>query len=81
MNLNCDLVYQHLHQTEHLYYLFGSSSKRIMTLMDHILVLTRNWNFHSQTLAHLNFGDNFIGYVKTIYNNIESTILNNIVLD
>ncbi len=36
-----------------------------------------NWNFLYQTLAHLNFGDNFIGYVKTIYNNIESTILNN----
>ncbi len=36
-----------------------------------------NWNFLYQTLTHLNFGDNFIGYVKTIYNNIESTILNN----
>ncbi len=36
-----------------------------------------NWNFLYQTLAHLNFGDNLIGYVKTIYNNIESTILNN----
>ncbi len=36
-----------------------------------------NWNFLFQTLAHLNFGDNFIGYVKTIYNNIESTILCN----
>ncbi len=32
-----------------------------------------NCNFLYQTLAHLNFGDNFIGYVKTIYNNIEST--------
>ncbi len=36
-----------------------------------------NWNFLYRTLAHLNFGDNFFGYVKTIYNNIESTILNN----
>ncbi len=36
-----------------------------------------NWNFLYKTLMHLNFGDNFIGYVKTMYNNIESTILNN----
>ncbi len=36
-----------------------------------------NWNFLYETLAHLNFGDNFIDYVKVIYNNIESTILNN----
>ncbi len=28
-------------------------------------------------LKHLNFGDNFIGYVQAMYNNIESTILNN----
>ncbi len=25
-------MYQHLHETEHLYYLFGSSSKRVMRL-------------------------------------------------
>ncbi len=36
-----------------------------------------NWNILYKTLAHMNFGDNFIGYVKTMYNNIESTILNN----
>ncbi len=24
-----------------------------------------NWNFLYKTLAHLNFGDNFMGYVKT----------------
>ncbi len=36
-----------------------------------------NWNFLHKTLRHLKFGDNFIGYVKTMYNNIESTILNN----
>ncbi len=36
-----------------------------------------NWNFHYKTLRHLIFGDNFIGYVKTVYNNIESTIWNN----
>ncbi len=41
--VNSDLVYQHLGETEHLYYLFGSSSKRIMPLchlVDDILVLT-----------------------------------------
>ncbi len=41
--VNSDLVHQHLHETEHLYYLFGSSSKRIMPLchlVDHILVPT-----------------------------------------
>ncbi len=34
-----------------------------------------NWNL-LKTLAYLNFGENFIGYVKAMYNNIESTILN-----
>ncbi len=41
--VNSDLVYQHLCETEHLYYLFSSSSKMIMPLchlMDDILVLT-----------------------------------------
>ncbi len=41
--VNSDLVYQHLYETEHLYHLFGSSSKRIMSpchLVDDILALT-----------------------------------------
>ncbi len=41
--VNSDLVYQQLCETEHLCYLFGSSSKRIMPLchlVDDILVLT-----------------------------------------
>ncbi len=43
--VNSDLVYQHLCETEHLYYLFGSSSKRIIPLchlVDDIQVLTLN---------------------------------------
>jgi exonuclease III len=36
-----------------------------------------NWNFLYKTLYHLNFGQNFVHYIKTMYNNIESTILNN----
>ncbi len=36
-----------------------------------------NWNFVFKTLEHLNFGDNFIGYVKTMYKDIESIIINN----
>ncbi len=55
--VNSDLVYQHLHETAHLYYLFGSSSKRNMPLchlVDHILIFTLNvwcmakW-FHSNS--------------------------------
>ncbi len=41
--VNSDLVHQHLCETEHLYYLFGLSSKRIMPLCHlvyHIPVLT-----------------------------------------
>ncbi len=43
--VNSDLIYQHLCETEPLYYLFGSSCKRIMPLchlVDDILVLTLN---------------------------------------
>jgi hypothetical protein len=36
-----------------------------------------NWNFLFKTLKHVNFGETFIGYVKTMYNNTESTVLNN----
>ncbi len=36
-----------------------------------------NWNFLYNTLEHLNFGNMFIGYIKTIYQDIESTIINN----
>jgi exonuclease III len=36
-----------------------------------------NWNFLYKTLFHLNFGHNFVNYVKTMYNNIESSVLNN----
>ncbi len=41
--VNSDLMYQRLCETEHLYYLFGSSSKRIIPLchlVDDMLVLT-----------------------------------------
>ncbi len=36
-----------------------------------------NWNFLFKTLENVNFGENIINYVKTMYNGIESTILNN----
>ncbi len=51
-----DLVYQHLRETEHLYYLFGLSSKRIMPLchlVDDILVLTLNHHMKSLMCTEL----------------------------
>ncbi len=36
-----------------------------------------NWNFLYKTLKKVNFGKNLINYVKTMYNGIESTVLNN----
>ncbi len=36
-----------------------------------------NWNFLHKTLENVNFGKNFINYVKTMYNGIKSTVLNN----
>jgi hypothetical protein len=36
-----------------------------------------NWNFLTNTLKFLNFGENMISHIKTIYNNIESTVINN----
>ncbi len=36
-----------------------------------------NWNFLCKTLKKVHFGKNFINYVKTMYNGIKSTILNN----
>ncbi len=36
-----------------------------------------NWNFLYKTLKKVHFGKNFINYVKTMYNGIESTVLNN----
>ncbi len=36
-----------------------------------------NWNFHYDSLEYLNLGNTFIGYIKTMYQDIESTIVNN----
>ncbi len=36
-----------------------------------------NWNFLYKTLEKINFGNIFIVYIKAMYNDIESTILNN----
>ncbi len=36
-----------------------------------------NWNFLFKTFEKINFGKNYINYVKTIYNKIEATVLNN----
>ncbi len=36
-----------------------------------------NWNFLFAALNHVNFGDKIIQYIKMLYNNIESTVINN----
>ncbi len=36
-----------------------------------------NWNFLFPALKHVNVGDKIIQYIKMLYNNIESTVINN----
>jgi len=36
-----------------------------------------NWNFLFKILSYLNFGNKIISYIKAVYNNIESTVINN----
>ena len=36
-----------------------------------------NWNFIIKSLEAFNFGEKFISYIKTLYNDISSTIINN----
>jgi hypothetical protein len=36
-----------------------------------------NWNFLYKTLTKFNFGNKFISYIKTMYYNTESTVMNN----
>ncbi len=36
-----------------------------------------NWNFSLKTLSHVTFSSVFINILKLMYNNIESTVLNN----
>ncbi len=36
-----------------------------------------NWNVLLKTLEYFNFCTTFIGFIKTMYNDIQSTILNN----
>ncbi len=36
-----------------------------------------NWNFSLKVLKHVNVGEKIIGYIKMMYNNIESTVINN----
>ncbi len=36
-----------------------------------------NWNFLFNVLKHVNFGEKNIRYIKMMYNNIESTLINN----
>ncbi len=36
-----------------------------------------NWNFLFKVQKHVNFGERLIGYIKMMYNNIVSTIINN----
>ena len=35
------------------------------------------WDFIRKTLKHFNFGDKFISYVSTLYNQISTTVINN----
>ena len=35
------------------------------------------WDFIRKTLRHFNFGEKFISYVSTLYNNISTTVINN----
>ncbi len=36
-----------------------------------------NWNFLFAVLKYVNFGDKIMQYIKLLYNNIESTLINN----
>ncbi len=36
-----------------------------------------NWNFIFKSLTHVNLGNTFISYAKTMYTDIESSVLNN----
>ncbi len=36
-----------------------------------------NLNFQFKALKHVTFGHKIIGYIKMLYNNIESTVINN----
>ena len=36
------------------------------------------WNFIWKTLEKFNFGEKFINVIKLCYNNIESTLINNL---
>ncbi len=36
-----------------------------------------NWIFLFKVLKHVNFGDKIIDHIKMLYNNIESTVINN----
>ncbi len=36
-----------------------------------------NWHFLTKTLTNFKFGSKFISYIKTVYNNIESILINN----
>ena len=38
---------------------------------------TLNWKFLFKSLQTFNFGNRFIDYIKTLYNNIEATVINN----
>ncbi len=36
-----------------------------------------NWHFFTKILTNFKFGSKLISYIKTVYNNIESTVINN----
>ncbi len=36
-----------------------------------------NWKFLMKTLLKVNFGNIFISYIKTMYNNTQSAVINN----
>ncbi len=38
-----------------------------------------NWIFLMKTLLKVNFGNRFISYIKTMYNNTQSAVINNLM--
>jgi hypothetical protein len=38
---------------------------------------TINWNFLFKSLHALNFGEKYIGYIKTLYKDVEVCVTNN----
>ena len=50
----------------------------IMTVIDFEKAFdSLNWNFLHKSLEFFGFGESFLGWIKTFYNNISSCVINN----